>query len=75
MFEARWERRERRQVSRRIGAAPVEPGSRPRPDLPAGADLLPKIKHIVVLTGRIGARFLHCSGAIGAEERCGGRRA
>ncbi len=49
MFNARWERREQRQVSRRLGAAPVEPGSRPRPDLPAGADLLPKIKHIVVL--------------------------
>ena len=24
-------------------------GERPRPDLPAGADLIPQIKHIVVL--------------------------
>ncbi len=44
-----WERRERREIRRRIRAAPVEPGSRPRPDLPIGEDLLPKIKHIVVL--------------------------
>jgi phospholipase C len=49
MFNAGWERREQREISRRIGAAPVEPGSRPRPDLPIGEDLLPKIKHIVVL--------------------------
>ena len=49
MFDVRWERREQRQVSRRLGAAPVEPGARPRPDLPIGEDLLPKIKHIVVL--------------------------
>ena len=49
MFNAGWERREQREISRRIGAAPVEPDSRPRPDLPIGEDLLPKIKHIVVL--------------------------
>ena len=49
MFSAGWERREQREISRRIRAAPVEPGSRPRPDLPVGEDLLPKIKHIVVL--------------------------
>jgi phospholipase C len=42
-----WERLERREISRhhlRPG-----PGDRPRPDLPAGADLIPAIKHIVVL--------------------------
>jgi phospholipase C len=50
MFDARWAAREQREIRRRTGAvAPVEPGSRPRPDLPIGSDLLPQIKHIVVL--------------------------
>jgi phospholipase C len=42
-----WERLEKREIARhdlRPG-----PGERPRPDLPAGSDLIPKIKHIVVL--------------------------
>jgi phospholipase C len=41
------ERIERRGIDRRKLAA--GPGGRPRPDLPAGADLIPAIKHIVVL--------------------------
>src|SRR5947209_16973211 len=50
MFDARWAAREQREIRRRTGAvAPVEPGSRPRPDRPIGSDLLPQIKHIVVL--------------------------
>ena len=50
MFDARWEAAEQRQIRRRTGqVAPVQPDSRPRPDLPVGTDLLPKIKHIVVL--------------------------
>ena len=44
-----WERRERHQVSRRLGRAPEAPADRPRPDLPVGTDLLPQIRHIVVL--------------------------
>jgi phospholipase C len=42
-----WERLEKREIARhdlRPG-----PGDRSRPDLPAGSDLIPKIKHIVVL--------------------------
>src|SRR5215469_1554904 len=42
-----WERLEKREITRhdlRPG-----PGERPRPDLPAGDDLIPQIKHIVVL--------------------------
>jgi phospholipase C len=42
-----WERVEKRGIERR-GLQPG-PGERPRPDLPEGADLLPAIKHIVVL--------------------------
>ena len=50
MFDARWEAIEQRQIKRRTGTVPrVDPGSRPQPDLPIGTDLLPKIKHIVVL--------------------------
>jgi phospholipase C len=42
-----WERVEKRGIERR---GLVEgPGDRPRPDLPAGTDLLPAIRHIVVL--------------------------
>ncbi|HZR51552.1 MAG TPA: alkaline phosphatase family protein [Streptosporangiaceae bacterium] len=37
---------EKREITRR---SPEPIGERPRPDLPAGADLLPQIKHIVVL--------------------------
>jgi phospholipase C len=42
-----WERLEKRQIERRSLAAPF--GTRPRPDLPPGSDLIPKVKHIVVL--------------------------
>ena len=42
-----WERLERREIERH-GLRPG-PGDRPRPDLPAGHDLIPKIEHIVVL--------------------------
>jgi phospholipase C len=42
-----WERVEKRGIERRGLIA--GPGDRPRPDLPAGTDLLPAIKHIVVL--------------------------
>ncbi len=42
-----WERLEKREIARR-GLRPG-PGERPRPDLPAGTDLIPEIKHIVVL--------------------------
>jgi phospholipase C len=42
-----WERLEKREIARR-GLRPG-PGERPRPDLPDGTDLIPKIKHIVVL--------------------------
>jgi phospholipase C len=42
-----WERVEMRGIERR--GLLQGPGERPRPDLPAGADLLPAIKHIVVL--------------------------
>ena len=41
------ERRELRRLSRSMGNR--EPGQLPRPDLAAGSDLLPQIKHIVVL--------------------------
>ena len=40
------ERLERREIARR---SPRPVGDRPRPDLPTGTDLLPQIKHIVVL--------------------------
>src|SRR5487761_1187613 len=42
-----WERLELREIARR-GLVPG-PGDRPRPDLPAGSDLIPQIKHIVIL--------------------------
>ncbi len=46
-----WERLERREIRRRVkrpaGAEPV--GARPRPDLAPGTDLLPQIRHIVIL--------------------------
>jgi phospholipase C len=42
-----WDRLEQREISGH-GLQPG-PGQRPRPDLPAGADLIPQIKHIVVL--------------------------
>jgi phospholipase C len=42
-----WERLERREIERH-GLIPG-PGDRPRPDLPEGTDLIPKIEHIVVL--------------------------
>ena len=42
-----WERLELREIQRR-DLVPG-PGERPRPDLPAGADLIPQIKHIVIL--------------------------
>ena len=42
-----WDRLEQREIARRK----LRPGpqDRPRPDLPAGTDLIPRIKHIVVL--------------------------
>jgi phospholipase C len=42
-----WERLEKREIQRRALQAPF--GTRPRPDLPPGTDLIPKVKHIVVL--------------------------
>ena len=42
-----WDRLEQREISGH--ALQSGPGERPRPDLPAGADLIPQIKHIVVL--------------------------
>jgi phospholipase C len=42
-----WERLEKRSIQRR-GLAPG-PGERPRPELAAGTDLIPAVKHIVVL--------------------------
>jgi phospholipase C len=42
-----WERAEKRGIERR--GLVRGPGDRPRPDLPPGTDLLPEIKHIVVL--------------------------
>src|SRR6266849_1684907 len=45
-----WERVERHELKRRgRGMAALRPGERPIPSLPAGTDLLPQIKHIVVL--------------------------
>ena len=44
-----WESLERREIRRRGRPEPAEPGVRPRPDLPEGHDLMPDIKHIVVL--------------------------
>jgi phospholipase C len=42
-----WERLEKREIARRGLRAYTD--TRPRPDLPPGADLIPQIKHIVVL--------------------------
>jgi phospholipase C len=42
-----WERLEQRRTARRE-RRPDRP-ARPRPDLPAGSDLIPQIKHIVIL--------------------------
>src|SRR5215469_136329 len=42
-----WERLEKREIARR--ALSPGPGDRPRPDRPVGSDLIPEIKHIVVL--------------------------
>ncbi len=42
-----WERLEKREIARR--RLRPGPGERPRPDMPAGSDLIPQIKHIVVL--------------------------
>jgi phospholipase C len=44
-----WHLLECRKVRRVDRHRPAGPGPRPRPDLPAGTDLLPLIKHIVVL--------------------------
>ena len=44
-----WESLERREIRRRGRPERAEPGVRPRPDLPEGHDLMPDIKHIVVL--------------------------
>jgi phospholipase C len=45
-----WERLERREVRKRSRRRePAKPGALPRPDLPPGTDLLPQIRHIVVL--------------------------
>ena len=45
-----WERLERHELNRRgRRMASLAPGQRPFTSLPAGADLLPQIKHIVVL--------------------------
>jgi phospholipase C len=75
-----WERLEKRGIERRGLVA--GPGERPRPDLPPGADLIPGIKHIVVLmmenhsydnylgmlTGRGDGLPLDASGAPSAEN-------
>ncbi len=42
-----WDRLEQREIARR-GLRPG-PWDRPRPDLPPGSDLIPQIKHIVIL--------------------------
>jgi len=45
-----WHVLDHREMRRRARLrAPAEPGPRPRPDRPAGSDLLPQIRHIVVL--------------------------
>src|ERR1700755_51884 len=45
-----WQTLENREIRRRGRRLPAErPGGRPRPDLPEGTDLLPQIRHIVVL--------------------------
>src|SRR5579875_1049540 len=45
-----WERLERVAARRRRGRGPARPGQPlPEPSLPPGTDLLPQIRHIVVL--------------------------
>jgi phospholipase C len=44
-----WERLERREIDRLRPSPASTAGDRPRPDRPAGTDLLPQIQHIVVL--------------------------
>jgi phospholipase C len=44
-----WHLLERRQIRRLDRRRPTAPGPLPHPDLAAGTDLLPQIKHIVVL--------------------------
>jgi len=45
-----WNRLEERELRRRArGTRPLRPGERPDPSLPEGTDLLPQIRHIVVL--------------------------
>ena len=45
-----WERIERRKLHQRERwTRPARPGERPDPSRPAGTDMLPRIKHIVVL--------------------------
>jgi phospholipase C len=41
-----WEKLEMREIRHR---SPEPPGERPRPDLPPGTDLVPQIKHVIVL--------------------------
>jgi phospholipase C len=44
-----WHVLEHREMKRRARLRTAAPGPLPRPDQPAGTDLLPQIKHIVVL--------------------------
>jgi hypothetical protein len=45
-----WERIERQKLRQRERRTrPARPGDRPDPSRPAGTDLLPQVKHIVVL--------------------------
>ncbi len=44
-----WQRLEHHEMRRRSGRAAGPPRQRPRPDLSSGTDLLPRIRHIVVL--------------------------
>src|SRR5512146_96029 len=47
--EIRRRRARSARIAARRGIAWPDAGGRPRPDLPEGTDLLPQIKHIVVL--------------------------
>ena len=44
-----WTRLEQRELNRLARRVTAGPGARPAPDRPAGTDLLPQVKHIVVL--------------------------
>jgi phospholipase C len=44
-----WQRLEHREMKRRSRQGTGQPGQRPHPGLPPGTDLLPQIRHIVVL--------------------------